>query len=194
MILSDRDIARLINRRTDPLIIHGPLDGQSIQPCSIDMTLGNKMLTFESQPGLWLTTKEQPKMSSAVFSRYLLRPQEFILAATEQHFRIPYDHAAQVDGKSSLGRLGMLIHITAGWIDPGFRGNITLEICNIGPLPIEIYSGMPIAQLILYQLSSQAARPYGHESLGSKYQDSDGVQSMRPPSTEWFYKKDKSNG
>jgi dCTP deaminase len=179
MILSDYDIERLTRRREDPLIIRGPMTSKSIQPCSIDMTLGNEMLKFYPISGLWLTPKESVDMERTEFTRYLLKPQEFILCATEQSFRIPNDHAAQVDGKSSLGRLGMLVHITAGWIDPGFDGNITLEMYNVGPKPIEIEPCMPIAQLILFKLSSLCARPYGHKDLESKYQYSRGAQAMR---------------
>ncbi len=180
MILSDTDLLRLRKRRSDPLVVRGPIDHRTFQPCSIDLTVSNELMFLGGPPGIWLTTGTLPSMTKKKFVRYLLKPGEFVLASTQQYFEIPRDHVAQVDGKSSLGRIGMFVHITAGWIDPGFRGNITLEMCNINKYPIEIFADMPIAQLIVMQLTGKAKRRYGHTDLGSKYQDSHGVHAMKP--------------
>jgi dCTP deaminase len=181
MILSDSAIMRLMDRKNDPLIMHHVDYGVQVQPCSIDMRLDNEIALFKNKKEP-LHVRCQPQMETISLGEYpyLLNPGEFILGSTKEYFQIPCDHAAQVDGKSSLGRLGLLVHITAGWIDPGFKGNITLEICNINSQPIYIYHEMYIAQLIIMQLSGQVIRPYGSDGLNSKYQNSKGVIPMRP--------------
>jgi dCTP deaminase len=124
------------------------------------------------------TAKEVPTLSWEA-DIYFLRPNELILASTEEYVSIPPDIVARVEGKSSLGRLGLLIHITAGFIDPGFCGKITLEIKNLNNRPIAIRAGYPICQLSFSQTTSPCEFPYGHEKLNSKYQDQRSVTASR---------------
>lgn len=127
------------------------------------------------QPGLTIPVTVPPG------GRFVLHPGEFALGATAETIALPADLAARVEGKSTLGRLGLMTHSTAGWIDPGFRGQITLELHNVATLPIRLRPGMAIGQLCVFQTSSPASQPYGHPALGSRYQDQDGPQPARRP-------------
>jgi dCTP deaminase len=110
---------------------------------------------------------------------FILHPGEFVLGSTIERVTLGAAFVARLEGKSSLGRLGLLCHATAGWIDPGFSGRITLELSNVSNLPIKVYPGMPIGQLSFARLSSPALRPYGSETTGSKYQGQDGPTQSR---------------
>jgi dCTP deaminase len=184
MILSDRDIrARLA--RGDLKI--GPLEDEllQLQPASVDVRLGDEFIVYRPSQVVCLDPRDPSSLSAAserivVPSErgFILHPGEFGLGSTIEEVSIPPDLVATVDGRSSIGRLAVVVHATAGFIDPGFRGQITLELSNIGPLPVRLYPGMRVAQIVLHQLSSPAERPYGPER-GSAYQGQQGPQASR---------------
>ncbi|MBA2556399.1 MAG: dCTP deaminase, partial [Chloroflexi bacterium] len=113
---------------------------------------------------------------------FILHPGEFVLGATAERVRLPHDLVARLEGKSSLGRLGLLIHSTAGYVDPGWKGNLTLELSNVANLPIALYHGMKIGQISFFKMSSPVERPYGSKELGSKY------QGQSTPTASAFYR------
>ena len=165
MLLSDRSIRSAL--AIHPLIEPYPSNPR-IQPASVDLLLGNE---FEIDG--W---KNHTLQDGGIF---FLEPGEFALAHTIEMISLPADIAARVEGKSTHGRRGLLIHATAGFIDPGFRGQVTLELANLGQSSIGVQVGEPIAQICFYQLTTPADRPYGHDGLGSKYQDQTGATSAR---------------
>lgn len=177
MILSDRDIRDAIE--------HGelriePLGENAIQPASVDLHLGNRFIRFDSGwRYLW------PEQDNTDISREIeceaiaIEPGEFVLAETREWVSIPDELVARIEGKSSLARLGLLVHVTAGFVDPGFEGTLTLEIANVNRMPVFLRAGMPIAQLAFMCLTSPAERPYGSPGLGSKYQGQQGPTPSR---------------
>ena len=173
MILSDRTIRERLDSKS---IIIAPLDEDDIQPSSVDLHLAPEISVFQERPGevIDVTADNSHLLTEHVIPRdepFLLQPGDFALANTVESVVIPDDLKASLDGKSSLGRLGLLVHATAGYIDPGFRGTITLELSNDNKLPITLFRDMPIGQLSFVQLTTAAARPYGSPGLGSKYQN-----------------------
>ena len=162
-ILSDKTI---LQRLQENLVIK-PINKQDLQPCSVDLHLGRELKNLD---GLTHDLR---------YCDYTLSPGEFILASTLEHIEIPDDLVAQVDGKSSLGRLGITAHVTAGWIDAGFKGNITLEITNLSNKPFQLTYNMPICQIIFMTLTTPVQRPYGNSELGSRYQNSKGTIPSR---------------
>lgn len=169
-MLSDRDIRKAL--ASDKLRID-PLGENAIQPASVDLRLGNSFWVFpvDDEPlDLFKPLIEGVDRQTIVADEYILQPYQFVLATTNERVSMPDDLVARIEGKSSLGRLGLFVHITAGFIDPGFSGNITLELLNVSGRPLKLHAGMKIAQLSLQELSSPAERPYGHPDLGSKYQ------------------------
>ncbi|MEY9214691.1 dCTP deaminase [Thermobifida halotolerans] len=181
MLLSDRDIRAAIESGRVKL---DPYDPALIQPSSIDVRLDRYFRVFENhryphidpaveQPGL--TRLVEPEGDEA----FVLHPGEFVLASTYETVTLPDDIASRLEGKSSLGRLGLLTHSTAGFIDPGFSGHVTLELSNVATLPIKLYPGMKIGQLCMFQLSSPAEHPYGSEACGSRYQGQRGPTPSR---------------
>lgn len=168
-----------------------PYNPNNVQPCSYDVTLGGKSFEVfshdidDAMPGCIYLRRR--RLSHIVTSErkfgflgtIFLRPGEFALATTAETVRIPNDLAARVEGKSSLGRLGLSVHITAGFIDAGFNGQITLELKNETPYTMILEVGMPIAQLCFYELTAPAEHPYGSPGLGSHYQDQVGVTPSR---------------
>lgn len=187
MTLSDCDLRAEI--KSGRLVID-PFDGKSIQPCSVDVRLDGRFLiprchqTAAIDPLIFnpnlmeecclpLPPGLVPHVGETV--PFVLHPAQFALAATLERVEMPDDLAARIEGKSSLGRLGLLVHLTAGWIDPGFAGQITLELFNAAPVPIYLYPAMRIAQLSVTRLSSPSERPYGSPGLGSKYKGSVGA-------------------
>jgi dCTP deaminase len=161
-------------------LVCDPRDDARIQPASIDLTLSNEWLTFpEGTEAIDMDHAKAVGTEKTVAEAYLLQPHELILCSTVEYVEIPRDLQAQVHGKSSLGRLGLLVHVTAGFIDPGFRGKITLEMYNLNNRPILLRAGKRICQLSLTQLYSYAERPYGHEDLGSHYQNQTEVTGSR---------------
>lgn len=202
-VLSDREILReVISRRVVRGIPMSEGWPGAIQPASIDVRLagdpdrlgtntiglrGYPRGTFDTsvpvdpenppeyEPRLW-------KLNPDWGPHYLLMPDEFLLGCTHESVRMPRDLAAQYDGRSTLGRLGLLSHCTAGWIDPGYEGNITVELKNVGPRPIILRPGMPLGQLVFHRLTTPCDVPYGDGSRASRYQGSLGtVQPRRRP-------------
>jgi dCTP deaminase len=172
VLLSDRDIRAEIQAGRLGV---DPFDDSLIQPSSVDVRLDNLFRVFNNtrythiDPSLRqddLTTLVEPKIDEP----FVLHPGEFVLGATLERCTLPDDLAGRLEGKSSLGRLGLLTHSTAGFIDPGFTGHITLELSNVANLPITLWPGMKIGQLCLLRLTSPAEHPYGSAKVGSKYQ------------------------
>ncbi len=163
-VLSDRDITdRLISGNLTIAYVQD----EQMQPASVDLTLGYSLKKLD---GTEINLREED---------YILQPNEFILGSTSEKVEIPDDLVGQVDGKSSIARLGVEVHRTAGWIDPGFKGNITLEIHNGGDKPFTLSWEMPICQIIFFTLTSPCERPYGHDELNNHYQNSDGTVLSR---------------
>ncbi len=181
MLLSDKDIRTEIDNgrvRIDPF------EASMVQPSSIDVRLDRFFRVFENhryphidpaveQPDL--TRQVEPEGDDA----FILHPGEFVLASTFEVITLPDDIASRLEGKSSLGRLGLLTHSTAGFIDPGFSGHVTLELSNVATLPIKLWPGMKIGQLCLFRLTSPAEFPYGSARYGSRYQGQRGPTPSR---------------
>ena len=172
VLLSDRDIREAVDKQK--LLIE-PFDAGLIQPSSIDVRLDSLFRVFNNQRYTHIDPKlEQPDLTTLVEvpegEPFVLHPGEFVLGATLERFSLPDDLAGRLEGKSSLGRLGLLTHSTAGFIDPGFTGHITLELSNVANLPITLWPGMKVGQLALFAMTSPAETPYGSSKLGSKYQ------------------------
>ena len=161
-ILSDCDIRLRILELFD-----GYIRDECIQPASVDLHLDKTLKTMDGE------------LKNLKLGGYELQPGEFILGSTEEYVTMPRDLVAQVDGKSSLGRLGIAIHITAGFVDPCFKGNVTLEIKNVSDKPFTLKYGMPIAQIVFFTLTSPVERGYGEDGLNSHYQNSEGVISSK---------------
>ncbi|WP_211311837.1 dCTP deaminase [Halarchaeum salinum] len=184
MILSDAD---LLDRMEAGDLVVEPLDDPElqIQPASIDVRLGKQFLEFQHAniPCIHPTdeTEVEDYVTETVVDEdgeFILHPGDFVLGTTKERVEIPPDLVAQVEGRSSLGRLAIVVHATAGFVDPGFRGKITLELSNLGTAPVALTPDMRISQIVFTELSSPAKRPYGAER-GSKYQDQNGPQASR---------------
>lgn len=163
-----------------------PFDITCVQPSSLDVKLDTKFLVFpKPEPGEFvgvIDVKEDDGSPSPVEvddMGLFIMPGEFMLGSTIESFRLPSNIVARIEGKSSLGRLGLAIHATAGFIDPGFEGHITLELTNLNNKPIRIYPWMKIAQISFMQMASASAKPYGFTSIGSKYQGQSGPTPSR---------------
>ena len=181
MLLSDRDIkAEIAAGRVSV----DPYDAAMIQPSSIDVRLDRWFRVFENHkyPHIDPST-EQPDLTRLLEPEgsepFVLHPGEFVLGSTYEVVALPEDVAGRLEGKSSLGRLGLLTHSTAGFIDPGFSGHVTLELSNVATLPIMLFPGMKIGQLCLFRLSSPAENPYGSAVYGSRYQGQRGPTPSR---------------
>ena len=184
MLLSDRDIAAEIKAGRVQV---EPFEPKMIQPSSVDVRLDRFFRVFENHKYEVIDPSvEQPDLTrEAAVSPddfFILHPGEFVLASTYEVITLPDDIAGRLEGKSSLGRLGLLTHSTAGFIDPGFSGHITLELSNVANLPVKLYPGMKIGQLCLIKLSSSAEHPYGSAVYGSRYQGQRGPT----PSKSWL--------
>ncbi|MFL6180343.1 MAG: dCTP deaminase [Actinomycetes bacterium] len=172
MLLSDRDIQAEIAAGRVQL---EPFETAMVQPSSVDVRLDRYFRVFENHRYPHIDpAKEQPDLTRLVEPAgeepFILHPGEFALASTYEVVTLPDDVAGRLEGKSSLGRLGLLTHSTAGFIDPGFSGHVTLELSNVATLPIKLWPGMKIGQLCLFRLSSAAEHPYGSAKYGSRYQ------------------------
>lgn len=181
MIFSDRTIREAVG---DGRILIDPFDAALVQPSSIDVRCDRVFRVFENHRYAVIDPKApQEDLTSAVEASetdpFILHPGEFVLGSTLETVGLADDVVARLEGKSSLGRLGLLIHSTAGFIDPGFRGQVTLELSNVANLPIAIYPGMKIGQISFYQLSTPADHPYGSPEAGSKYQGQSGPTPSR---------------
>ncbi len=172
MLLSDRDIRAEV---TAGRLGVEPFDESMVQPSSVDVRLDSLFRVFVNSKYTHIDPKQQQDDLTTLVEPgedepFVLHPGEFVLGSTLEAITLPDDLAGRLEGKSSLGRLGLLTHSTAGFIDPGFSGHITLELSNVANLPITLWPGMKIGQLCLFRLSSPAERPYGSSTLGSKYQ------------------------
>ena len=172
MLLSDRDILAEIDAGRVAL---DPFDPGMIQPSSIDVRLDKFFRVFDNHKYPHIDpAADQSELTREVEvesdETFVLHPGEFVLGSTYEVVTLPDDIAARLEGKSSLGRLGLLTHSTAGFIDPGFSGHVTLELANVATLPIKLYPGMKIGQLCFFRLSSPAENPYGSAKYGSRYQ------------------------
>lgn len=180
MLLSDRDIRTAV--LSGNLGIE-PFDPEMIQPSSIDVRLDRVFQVMEADCEYIDPAVEQPHLFRRVEiggdEAYYLCPGEFVLASTYETIRMPDVLAGRLEGKSSLGRLGLLVHATAGFIDPGFAGQVTLELANLTSRPIKLYPGMKIGQLCLMGMSTPARYPYGHEHNASRYQGQQGPTASR---------------
>ena len=192
MLLSDGDIRTELESGRVGL---EPLDLSMVQPSSIDVRLDRFFRLFDNHKYQHIDPSlDQPDLTRLVeveaHEPFVLHPGEFVLGATYEVVSLPDDVAARLEGKSSLGRLGLLTHSTAGFIDPGFSGHVTLELSNVATLPITLWPGMKIGQLCFFRLSSPAEHPYGSQKYGSRYQGQRGPTASR--SFQNFHKTDVS--
>lgn len=181
MLLSDRDILAQIDAGR---IAMDPWDPDMLQPSSIDVRLDRFFRVFENHRYPHIDpAADQSELTREIETEgdeaFILHPGEFVLGSTYEVVSLPDDIAARVEGKSSLGRLGLLTHATAGFVDPGFSGHVTLELSNVATLPIKLWPGMKIGQLCFFQLSSPAENPYGSEKYGSHYQGQRGPTASK---------------
>jgi len=172
-----------------------PLDLGMVQPSSVDVRLDRFFRLFDNHKYQHIDPAvDQPDLTRLVevdaMESFVLHPGEFVLGATYEAVTLPDDIAARLEGKSSLGRLGLLTHSTAGFIDPGFSGHVTLELSNVATLPITLWPGMKIGQLCFFRLSSPAEHPYGSDKYGSRYQGQRGPTASR--SFQNFHRTDVS--
>lgn len=169
MILSDRDLKQAI--KSKKLVIE-PFDKKCVQPSSIDLHLHKDVLVFDNYQAAEIDVRKKVDVTRKVEipeTGFVLHPGEFILGSTTEYLELPGDLAGKLEGKSSLGRLGLIVHATAGFIDPGWKGELTYEITNVSRLPIRIYANMKVSQICFFQMSSEVENLYGSEKLGSKY-------------------------
>ena len=181
MLLSDKDIRSQIESGRIGL---DPLDMSLIQPSSMDVRLDRFFRLFDNHKYPFIDPREQQDdltrfIEVASDEAFILHPGEFVLGSTFEFVSLPDDIAARLEGKSSLGRLGLLTHSTAGFVDPGFNGHVTLELSNTATLPIKLWPGMKIGQLCFFQLSSPSENPYGSAKYGSRYQGQRGPTASR---------------
>lgn len=181
VLLSDRDIRAEIEAGRIALT---PFDPEFIQPASIDVRIDRFFRLFDNHKYAMIDpAEEQPELTRLIDvapdQPYMLHPGEFVLASTYETVQLPDDIAARLEGKSSLGRLGLLTHSTAGFIDPGFEGHITLELSNMATLPIALWPGMKIGQLCFFRLESAADNPYGSAGNLNRYRGQRGPTASR---------------
>jgi dCTP deaminase len=172
MVLSDRTIRAEIESGR---IAFDPFDPSLVQPSSVDMRVDSKFRVFHNARYPYIDVRQPMEDLTELVEisgdePFILHPGEFVLGQTLERVRLPDDLVARLEGKSSLGRLGLLIHSTAGFVDSGFEGNLTLELSNVANLPITIYHGMPIGQISFMRMDGPVERPYGSRETGSKYQ------------------------
>src|SRR5256885_4626423 len=172
MVLSDRTIKAEIEAGR---IVIDPFDEAMVQPSSVDVRVDRRFRVFHNARYPYIDVRQpMEELTEAVEisndEPFILHPGEFVLGQTLERGRLPDDVVARLEGKSSLGRLGLLIHSTAGFVDPGFEGNLTLELSNVANLPITIYHGMPIGQISFMRMDGPVETPYGSAEAGSKYQ------------------------
>lgn len=181
MILSDRSLREQIAAGR---IVVEPYDDRCVQPSSIDVKIDRLFRVFRNHTAAVIDVKQNQEdltelITIADGDAFMLHPGEFVLGSTLERVAVPDDLVGRVEGKSSLGRLGLIIHSTAGFIDAGFDGHITLELTNIATLPITLYPGMKIGQVSFMQMTTPAENPYGKGARGSKYQGQRGPTPSR---------------
>ena len=191
--MSDRDIRASIEAG---LIGLDPLEMGLLQPSSVDVRLDRFFRLFDNHKYAFIDPAEQQDELTRLIEvdpkePFILHPGEFVLGSTYEFVTLPDDVAARLEGKSSLGRLGLLTHSTAGFVDPGFKGHVTLELSNVATLPIKLWPGMKIGQLCFFKLTSPSEHPYGSEKYSSRYQGQRGPTASR--SYKNFYRTDVGN-
>lgn len=182
-ILSDKTIKEYLE---EGKIVIDPLkDEQQIQPSSVDMRLGDEFKVFKVIRKPYIDPKDEEDIAEYMESStvpegeaFIIHPNEFALATTQEYVKVPDDLVARVEGRSSMGRLGVTMHVTAGYVDPGFEGRITLEISNIGAIPVALYPGQRVCQLVFETMTTPAELPYGHPKRNSKY-----MNQLKPESS-----------
>jgi len=184
MVLSDGDIRAEIEAGR---IVIDPYVPEAVQPSSVDLHLDNRFRVFRNSRYPYIDVREeQPELTEMVEVKgdepFILHPGEFVLGSTLELVQLPNDLVARLEGKSSLGRLGLLIHSTAGYVDPGWEGNLTLELSNVANLPITLYDGMKIGQISFQRLSSPVEVAYGDARLGSRY------RGQRDPTASLYHR------
>ena len=188
-VLSDRDIRAALQAGR---IRIDPFDPTCLQPSSVDLHLDADFRVFRNNRYPFIDVRApQPDLTELITvgedEPFVLHPSEFVLGQTLEWVELPDDLVARLEGRSSLGRLGLLIHSTAGYVDPGWKGNLTLELSNVANLPIALYRGMSIGQISFTRMSSPVERPYGSRELGSKY------QGQSSPTASQFYRDFESS-
>jgi dCTP deaminase len=191
VVLSDKTIRAEIDSGR---IVIDPYDESLVQPSSVDVRVDNRFRVFQNSRYPYIDVRQPMEDLTELVEvegqePFILHPGEFVLGQTLERVTLPNDLVARLEGKSSLGRLGLLIHSTAGFVDSGFSGNLTLELSNVANLPITIYQGMPIGQMSFMRMDAPVDRPYGSEETGSKY------QGQAEPTPSRFYlnfERDKS--
>jgi dCTP deaminase len=181
VILADATIRDLVARGHLGI---DPFDPTLVQPASVDVRLGGQFRVMRSNRLTHIDPREandglMEVVDVGTGDPFVLHPGEFALGHTSETFSLPDDVVGIVNGKSSLGRLGLQVHATAGYVDPGFRGVIVLELSNVATLPILLRPGMKVAQMVFQRMDRAAEQPYGHPALGSKYQGQRGAQASR---------------
>jgi dCTP deaminase len=180
VIFSDRSIREAIDSGAIQI---DPYEPSFVQPSSVDLRVGDGFRVFVNHKYSEIDPRspqaDLTKLVEVGEDAFVLHPGEFVLGSTLERVKLGDNVVARLEGKSSLGRLGLLIHSTAGFVDPGFEGHITLELSNVATLPIKIYPGMKIGQISFYQMTTPADSPYGSPELGSKYQGQSGPTASR---------------
>ena len=181
MVLSDRTIKAEIDAGR---IVIDPFDEAMVQPSSVDVRVDRRFRVFRNARYPFIDVRQPMEELTEALEisddePFILHPGEFVLGQTLERVRLPDDVVARLEGKSSLGRLGLLIHSTAGFVDPGFEGNLTLELSNVANLPIALYPRMKIGQISFFEMSTSADHPYGSKEKGSKYQGQRGPTPSR---------------
>ena len=182
-ILSDKTIKEYLEE--GKIVIDTLKDEQQIQPSSVDMRLGDEFKVFKVIRKPYIDPKDEEDIAEYMESStvpegeaFIIHPNEFALATTQEYVKVPDDLVARVEGRSSMGRLGVTMHVTAGYVDPGFEGRITLEISNIGAMPVALYPGQRVCQLVFETMTTPAELPYGHPKRNSKY-----MKQLKPESS-----------
>jgi dCTP deaminase len=191
--MSDRDIRASIEAGQIGL---EPLEMSLLQPSSFDVRLDRFFRLFDNHKYAYIDPAEDQSDLTQLIEvdaneAFILHPGEFVLGSTYEFVTLPDNIAARLEGKSSLGRLGLLTHSTAGFVDPGFKGHVTLELANVSNLPIKLWPGMKVGQLCFFQLSSPSETPYGSEKYNNRYQGQRGPTASR--SFQNFYRTDVGN-
>lgn len=181
MILSDRSIREEVASQR---ILIEPFDDSCVQPSSVDLHVDRYFRVFRNHTQRVIDVKDDQEELTELIEVFedealILHPGEFVLGSTSERIGLPEDLVGRLEGKSSLGRLGLLIHTTAGFVDPGFTGYLTLELSNVANLPITVYPGMKIGQISFLRMTTSAEHPYGSSELGSKYQGQRGPTPSR---------------
>jgi dCTP deaminase len=173
MVLSDRSIKAEIEAGR---LVFDPYDPALVQPSSVDVRVDRHFRVFHNSRYPYIDVRQPMQDLTELVTidedePFVLHPGEFVLGQTLERVQLPDDLVARLEGKSSIGRMGLLIHSTAGFVDPGWKGNLTLELSNVANLPITIYRGMPIGQISFMRMDTAVEHPYGSDEAGSKYQD-----------------------